>query len=104
MLPLIFSAGDGTKGIFAPLHLGIRITSLCCLKNFGVLGAARKVNYLIEPKGEYHSSNTGEVEKSEGKKWHLHPLFCWRALEQNVIEHCSGANYRELLTLRTIYI
>ena len=104
MLPLIFSAGDGKKGIFMPLDPGILISSLCCLKNIGVVGATCKVKDCIESKGENYLKNTEEVETSGSKKWHLYLLFSWRALEQRVCKYRLYVYSWELLSLRTIYI
>ena len=68
MVPLIFSAGGGKKGIFTPFYQGIRIKSLCCLKNIGEFIAARKIMYCIECKGENYVINTEEFETSGGGK------------------------------------
>jgi hypothetical protein len=84
MLPLIFSAGGGKEGIFTPFYLGIRIISLCCLKNMGEFVAARKIMYCIECKGENYVINTEEFETSGGGEHYRYLLFCWRALEQVV--------------------
>ena len=65
MLPLIFSAGDGKKGIFMPLDPGIRITSLCCIKNIGVVDATCKD--CIECKGENYLKKYGE-SRNVGKQ------------------------------------
>jgi hypothetical protein len=84
MLPLIFGAGDDKKGIFIPFNLGIRIISLCRLKNISELCAVRKVMYYIERKDENDVKNTDKIKTSGGGERYRYQLYCRGALEQNV--------------------
>ncbi len=84
MLPLIFSAGDGKKGIFMPFHLGIGIRSLYYFKKIGESGAALKVRYCIECKSENYVKKYGESRNVGRQEAASLPAFWWRALEQSV--------------------